>query len=58
MDAVYQRQGIGKELVKRTRDAIGDGAVLLLIAAPEAKDYYAKIGFEKIDRAWWIDRNR
>jgi hypothetical protein len=30
--------------------------MLLLIAAPEGADYYAKIGFEKMDRSWWIDR--
>jgi ribosomal protein S18 acetylase RimI-like enzyme len=58
VDAAYQRQGIGKHLVQKTRDAIGDGTVLLLIAAPEANDYYPKIGFEKMDRAWWINRKR
>jgi hypothetical protein len=31
---------------------------LLLIAAPEAAEYYQKIGFEKMDRAWWINRTR
>ena len=58
VDRAYQKQGIGKELVARTRQAIGEATVLLLIAAPEAKDYYAKIGFEKMDRAWWINRTR
>jgi len=58
VDSGYQRQGIGRELVKKTRDAIGDGTVLLLIAAPEANEYYPKIGFEKMDRAWWINRKR
>ncbi len=58
VDARYQRQGIGRELVERTRAAIGEGTVLLLIAAPEANAYYPKIGFEKMDRAWWINRKR
>jgi predicted N-acetyltransferase YhbS len=58
VDQAYQKQGIGKELVRRTREAIGQGTVLLLIAAPEAAEYYAKIGFEKMDRAWWINRTR
>ena len=58
VDRQYQRQGIGKELVRRTRDAVSDSTVLLLIAAPEAEDYYGKIGFEPMDRAWWINRSR
>ncbi len=58
VDVAYQHRGIGRELVKRTRDAIGEGTVLLLIAAPEAANYYGKIGFEKMDRAWWINRKR
>jgi ribosomal protein S18 acetylase RimI-like enzyme len=58
VDKDYQRQGIGKELVRRTRAAISDSTVLLLIAAPAAADYYGKIGFEKMDRAWWINRSR
>jgi ribosomal protein S18 acetylase RimI-like enzyme len=58
VDRDYQKQGIGKELIRLTREAIGDAAVLLLIAAPEAMDYYGKVGFEKLDRAWWINRKR
>jgi ribosomal protein S18 acetylase RimI-like enzyme len=58
VDSAYQRQGIGKELVQRTRQAIGDATTLMLIAAPEANDYYPKIGFERMDRAWWINRVR
>lgn len=58
VDCDYQKQGIGKRLVELTREAIGDQTMLLLIAAPEAMDYYPKIGFEKLDRAWWINRAR
>jgi ribosomal protein S18 acetylase RimI-like enzyme len=58
VDEQYQHRGIGKELVRQTRAAIGETTVLLLIAAPEAMNYYGKIGFEKMDRAWWINRRR
>jgi ribosomal protein S18 acetylase RimI-like enzyme len=58
VDKQYQHQGIGKELVRLTRQALGETTMLLLIAAPEAMGYYGKIGFEKMDRAWWIDRKR
>jgi ribosomal protein S18 acetylase RimI-like enzyme len=56
VDVAYQKQGIGKELVRLTREAIGPNTTLILIAAPAAVDYYGKIGFDKMDRAWWIDR--
>ncbi len=58
VDKTYQRQGIGKELVRRVQQAIGEESMLLLLAAPEAKEYYPHIGFQKVDRAWAIDRTR
>ncbi len=56
VDKNYQHKGIGKELVRLTREATTDASILLLIAAPEASEYYQKIGFEKMDRARLIDR--
>lgn len=58
VDKAYQRQGIGKELVRRVQKAIGEESMLLLLAAPEAREYYPHIGFQKVDRAWGIDRKR
>ena len=58
VDKAYQRQGIGKELVRRVQEAIGEESMLLLLAAPEAMDYYPHIGFQKVGRAWAIDRTR
>jgi predicted N-acetyltransferase YhbS len=40
----YQRQGIGKELIRRTQ-AAGGQATILLFAAPAAVDYYEHVGF-------------
>jgi predicted N-acetyltransferase YhbS len=40
----WQRQGIGKELIRRTQ-AEGGRATVLLFAAPAAIDYYKHIGF-------------
>jgi len=48
----YQHQGIGKELIKRTRNIAGTDHILLLTASPAAKDYYEHIGFKKSDRTW------
>ncbi len=52
----YQRKGIGKELIKRVQEAIGEKTRLLLLSAPEADDYYPHIGFEKVNNAWQIPR--
>lgn len=52
----YQRSGIGKELVKRLREHLGEEVMLLLLSAPAAMDYYPRIGFEKVDRAFYIPR--
>ena len=42
----YQRQGIGKELMRRTQQE-GAPAVLYLFAAPKAVDYYPHVGFSE-----------
>ncbi len=58
VDREYQRQGIGKQLVKRVQEAIGDESMLLLLAAPTAMDYYPYIGFNKVENAWMLPRKR
>jgi len=47
----YQRTGIGRELVRLTRDA-APRAMLILLAAPAAEKYYPRIGFEHHPQAW------
>ena len=47
----YQGQGIGRELVRLTREATPQATVVLL-AAPKAADYYSKIGMERHHSAW------
>ena len=49
--ADYQGRGIGKELVRRTREATPQATVILL-SAPKAVDYYPKIGMTRHDSAW------
>jgi ribosomal protein S18 acetylase RimI-like enzyme len=44
VDVAYQRQGIGRELIERTRRE-GGRATVLLFAAPAAEPYYPRIGF-------------
>lgn len=45
VDVDYQRQGIGLELIRRTRE-LGGRANVLLFAAPAAVDYYPRVGFD------------
>jgi GNAT superfamily N-acetyltransferase len=47
----HQRQGIGKELIERVRKAAPD-ALLILLSAPKAVDYYPHIGLTRHPSAW------
>jgi GNAT superfamily N-acetyltransferase len=50
----HQRQGIGIELIRHTREALGPQAMLVLLAAPAAVSYYPKIGFTQHGSAWLL----
>lgn len=47
-----QRAGVGRELLRRTLEAIGPGCALVLNSAPDALEYYPKVGLEKLDTAF------
>lgn len=47
----HQRQGIGKELMRRTQQASAPAA-LILLAAPAAEQYYPHVGFTHHPQAW------
>jgi len=57
VDQNYQKLGIGKQLQIKTQEQLGPKCVLLLIAAPAAKDYYQHIGFTYNDRCWTLNGN-
>ena len=50
--ASFQRQGIGKELIRRTHEAAGLKTMLILLSAPQATTYYPHIGMAKHDSCW------
>jgi len=54
VDEKYQRQGIGKELIHKTREAASIHARLILLAAPKAREYYPHIGMVAHDSCWMI----
>jgi predicted N-acetyltransferase YhbS len=47
----HQRRGIGVELMRRTRQAAPQAA-LILLAAPAAVEYYPRVGFTRHPSAW------
>ena len=51
----YQRKGIGKELIRRTKAAADPRASLILLAAPAAEKYYPHLGFTHMPQAWRIN---
>lgn len=54
VDAIYQRGGIGKELVRLTQSRLGKRAKIILLAAPKAETYYPRIGFDPHKSTWVI----
>ena len=52
VDRSFQRQSIGKQLIRLTQNQLGPRAKITLLAAPLAQDYYAKVGFERHGSAW------
>jgi predicted N-acetyltransferase YhbS len=48
----HQKLGIGKELIRITQRAGGPETSLVLLAAPQAGDYYPHVGFTRHDSAW------
>ena len=49
----FQKRGIGRELLRRTRQAAPQSQ-LVLFAAPQAVDYYERIGFTKHPSGWTL----
>jgi N-acetylglutamate synthase-like GNAT family acetyltransferase len=58
IDKAYQGKKIGRELIVRTQEVIGEEAMLLLLEAPMAKGYYEHVGFEKVENGWILNRKR
>ena len=52
VDKTYQHRGIGRELVEIVRQQIKPACKIILLAAPAATEYYAKIGFTSHPSAW------
>ncbi|MDB6060040.1 MAG: family acetyltransferase [Verrucomicrobiaceae bacterium] len=58
VDVAHQRRGIGKRLIDLTQQQLGPLCKIILLAAPAAKEYYEKIGFDHNPRVWMLDRTQ
>jgi predicted N-acetyltransferase YhbS len=54
VDEEYQKMGIGRELIRQTKLATHK-AKLILLSAPQAVDYYPKIGMKKFEQCYILD---
>ena len=52
-----QRSGVGRALIDATQ-AVAPSAKIVLLAAPNARDYYPHIGFAMHGSAWVLDAGR
>ena len=52
VDEAYQKQGIGRELIRLTQLRLGKRASIILLAAPKAEAYYPRIGLTAHRSAW------
>lgn len=58
VDKDYQKQGIGRELIRRTHEEAGLKTALILLAAPDAAGYYPHIGMDKHEGCFVIPRGQ
>jgi ribosomal protein S18 acetylase RimI-like enzyme len=54
VDTVYQRQGIGRQLIRKTHEFAGLKTTLILLSAPDARSYYPHIGMTAHDSCWIV----
>ncbi len=54
----FQGRGIGKGLLAKVREELGDGVGIALISVPGAVSFYEGIGMERQADAFWSPRTR
>lgn len=56
VDQACQGQGIGKALMKRVREEVGQETTFVLLSAPGAMSYYPHAGLDKFDCCFGLRR--
>ncbi|MFD9654911.1 GNAT family N-acetyltransferase [Streptomyces mirabilis] len=54
VDAEFQRQGVGRSLIRAVQEAAPQAKIVLL-SAPAAVDYYPHVGFTRHNSAWVLN---
>ncbi len=54
----YQSAEIGRELIEQTKKEIGDSCSLVLLSAPNAMDYYPRVGLTPAHHAFYSPRKK
>lgn len=52
----FQKFGIGKKMVEITREKVSEKSMVLLLSVVDALEYYPKIGMEKVENGFIINR--
>jgi GNAT superfamily N-acetyltransferase len=52
VDEKFQHKGIGKKLIDLTHQHAGDQTMLILLAAPAAREYYPKVNMERFEHCF------
>ncbi|HMI02766.1 MAG TPA: GNAT family N-acetyltransferase [Pedobacter sp.] len=52
----HQKEGIGRALIKLTRERVGEQSMVLLLSVPTALEYYPKVGFTKQESSFILNR--
>lgn len=58
VDQNYQHKGIGKKLIDITHEVSGEQTMLILLAAPAAREYYPKVNMERFEHCFIRHRKR
>lgn len=58
VDRAYQKRGIGRRLVELSKQAVGPEVTLILLSAPDAANYYPKIGMERFTDCFLLRRSK
>ena len=58
VDAKYQKHGIGKKLIAITQAQLNKRCKIILLSAPNATEYYPKLGFTKHNSSWTLPRDK
>lgn len=54
----YKKEGIGRKLIRLTKEKVSDQSMVLLLSVPTAMEYYPRIGFKKQESSFIIDREK